>query len=131
MLTRPEAIDIQIHINQINMEIEELDSIIAGIKIEMPLKGAIIYRYIKCGKPKCDCKRGTMYYHGPYPHLEWIEDGKVKTKYLNKQVLQTYEDELAKNKKVKELFKKRSEFEKERTTLEKIIKKYLRQNPAM
>ena len=126
-----ETLDIQSRVSAINNAIAQLDAEILEIKIETPIKGAIIYRMIKCGKPKCDCKIGPAYYHGPYPHLEWIEDGKVKTKYLNKKIFDQYKEQLDASKRLKALLAKRESLAKQRAAIEKKLKKHLRQVSGM
>ena len=80
--------------------IEALMAEITQIELEMkesairkPLKGAIRFKYICCGKPTCRCMHGGPE-HGPYPHLQWWEEGKLKTKYLNKKNYPVYKKHL-------------------------------------
>lgn len=63
-----------------------------------PLRGAIVYKWICCGKPGCRCVlEGRL--HGPYPHLQWWENGKLKTKYLNKKIVDKVREKLEESKK--------------------------------
>jgi hypothetical protein len=44
------------------------------------VKGALISKYVNCGKCRYDCR------HGPYFYLEVRSEGKVKWKYLGRKV---------------------------------------------
>lgn len=57
------------------------------------LKGQICLKRIRCGKKNCKCKTGekSKVGHGPYPHLQYWQDGRIKTKYLNKKKYPIYE----------------------------------------
>jgi hypothetical protein len=39
---------------------------------------------IKCGKKNCKCAAGE--FHGPYWYAYWREGGKVKSRYIGKQL---------------------------------------------
>lgn len=55
------------------------------------LHGSIRMKKIKCGKKNCRCFDDVEKFgHGPYPHLQWWEDGKIKTRYLNKKKFPVY-----------------------------------------
>ena len=71
------------------------------------LHGSIRMKKIKCGKENCKCANGVEQYgHGPYPHLQWWEDGKIKTRYLNKKKQPVYEKILRYQSMIKALNKK-------------------------
>ena len=56
------------------------------------LRGSICFKKICCGKPNCICAQGKETFgHGPYPHLQWWDGGKLKTRYLNRQKYPVYE----------------------------------------
>lgn len=57
------------------------------------LKGQICFKKIRCGKKNCKCAMGEKekFGHGPYPHLQWWDNGKVKTRYLNRKRYPIYE----------------------------------------
>jgi|LSQX01.1.fsa_nt_gb hypothetical protein len=80
---------IQNQIDEIKRQLSELD-------IKMNLKGSIFFKYVKCGKPKCRCATGEK--HGPYPHLQWWDGQRIKTKYLSEKKYPIYKEELEKNK---------------------------------
>lgn len=40
--------------------------------------------YTRCGKPDCHCASGEG--HGPYWYAYWWEDGKVRSKYVGKNL---------------------------------------------
>ena len=71
--------DIEEKIKEIEEEIKELEKRLAELEKEVPgiSHGAIVEKYIKCGRDWCkNCP------HGPYYYLVIKENGKVKTKYL-------------------------------------------------
>ena len=57
------------------------------------LKGQICLKRIRCGKKNCKCTMGEKetFGHGPYPHLQWWDNGKVKTRYLNRKKYPIYQ----------------------------------------
>lgn len=80
------------------------------------LHGSIRDKKIKCGKKNCKCANGIEFGHGPYPHLQWWEDGKIKTRYLNKKKFPIYEKILRYQKMIRALenqLKKEEEKEKD------------------
>ena len=99
----------------VDKKIEKINTDLSQIDIKIKLKGSIHYKYIKCGKKNCHCR--YTYGHGPYPHLQWWDKGKIKTKYLNKKNLEKYEKELEKNKKFETLNKELAKLNKERENL--------------
>lgn len=55
------------------------------------LRGSIRMKKIKCGKENCRCADNVEKFgHGPYPHLQWWDEGKIKTRYLNKKKYPLY-----------------------------------------
>lgn len=71
------------------------------------LHGSIRMKKIKCGKKNCKCANGVEKYgHGPYAHLQWWENGKIKTRYLNKKKQPVYEKILRYQSMIKALEKK-------------------------
>ena len=94
------------------IEKEKLD----GSEIEEGfLKGQICLKKIRCGKKNCRCANGTkeQFGHGPYPHLQWWEGDKIKTRYLNRKKHPIYEKILYYQKNLKLVNKKIEEIEKE------------------
>lgn len=79
-------------------ELHENETILEGIIIEFEVKGYLVLKLIKCGKSYCRCTKGGDL-HGPYPHLQWWENGKIKTKYLNKKIYPKYKEQLDNTKK--------------------------------
>ena len=55
--------------------------------------GQICFKKIRCGKKGCKCTKGPKENvgHGPYPHLQWWDEKKIKTRYLNKKKYPIYE----------------------------------------
>ena len=105
---------------------KEIDDLLSGAKyrldgidIEIELKGTIVYKYIKCGKKNCICTKGFL--HGPYPHLQWWDKGKIKTKYLNKNNVSKYKEELEKNNRKREIEKEIKNLQEQKKILNKNI----------
>lgn len=56
--------------------------------------GAICTQMVRCNHPGCKCmKLGER--HGPYYYFFWREEGKLRKKYVRKQVLPQMEVECA------------------------------------
>lgn len=111
-------------LDHIQIQIEEIKQQLSEIKIQIPLKGAIFFKFVKCGKPQCHCATGLR--HGPYPHLQWWDGEKIKTKYLNEKNYPIYKNELEKNKLKKNLEKKLDELKKEEQRLKRKVQYYSR-----
>lgn len=79
------------------------------------LKGQICLKKIKCGKKNCKCSQGQKGCngHGPYPHLQWWDDGKIKTRYLNRKKYPIYEKIIHWQNNLKIVNSKLSKIEKE------------------
>jgi hypothetical protein len=52
-----------------------------------PLKGAICAQYVRCGNPRCRCRRGEL--HGPYHYRLWREGGRVRKAYVKPSELES------------------------------------------
>lgn len=105
----------------VQTEIHELQNRLKDIKVEVDVKGYICFRFVKCGKPKCHCNAGVL--HGPYPHLQWWDKGKIKTKYLNRKNYPTYRMEIEKAKEIQGITKRLDELYKKERKLLRIIEK--------
>lgn len=68
-------------------------------------RGIIVFKYIRCGKPNCRCMQGGQP-HGPYPHLQWWEGKKLRTRYLNRKIYSEFAKEHSESKKAMALQKK-------------------------
>lgn len=55
----------------------------AALKLK-GFRGSVVMEKICCGKPSCHCQSGTL--HGPYPYLHYYSNGKVKRRYLTKNI---------------------------------------------
>lgn len=108
-----EILDSQL--DYVQNQIDEIEKQLSEIDIKMNLKGGIFFKYIKCGKPNCRCENGEK--HGPYPHLQWWDGEKIKTKYLNKKNYPIYKRELEKGKLKEELERKLMALKKEKAKL--------------
>lgn len=60
------------------------ENIKKALQIKEKYKGSVVWERVRCGKDSCHCRNGMG--HGPYPYLHFYEQGKVKTKYLPKDV---------------------------------------------
>lgn len=90
-------------LESVQAEIQVIEDMIGSIEIEIEgLKGYLRFKFIKCGKPLCHCMRGGGL-HGPYPHLQWWEKGRIKTKYLNKKIYPKVYEQLGKMRYLKAL----------------------------
>lgn len=47
------------------------------------LPGAVVSRYIKCGKSTCRCQNGAL--HGPYFYRMWRVRGRLRCTYVRKR----------------------------------------------
>ncbi len=47
-------------------------------------KGAIVTKYIRCGRAGCHCNNPGDRGHGPYRYRVWREGSRVRTAYLGK-----------------------------------------------
>ncbi|MCU0552683.1 MAG: hypothetical protein MUC48_25415 [Leptolyngbya sp. Prado105] len=41
---------------------------------------------VRCGKPNCKCVGENAELHGPYWYAYWREDGKLKSRYIGKNL---------------------------------------------
>ncbi|MBD1822969.1 hypothetical protein H6F51_10765 [Cyanobacteria bacterium FACHB-DQ100] len=44
---------------------------------------------VRCGKAKCKCAGANGELHGPYWYVYWREDGKLKSRYVGKNLAST------------------------------------------
>jgi len=51
-------------------------------KLGPMIKGSVIFRKMKCGKPNCHCARGRPHL---YLCITYKQEGKTKTVYVNKE----------------------------------------------
>lgn len=89
-------------LEEINVEIMKLENEIRGQR-DNGLTGALVQKYIKCGKPDCKCMHG--YRHGPYPHIQYYKNGVLKTIYIKKKRIEEYQQKLDSNKKFRKIIK--------------------------
>lgn len=100
-------------LKEINDQICQLEKEIEG-KHDNGLSGALVEKYIKCGKEGCRCMEG--YRHGPYPHIQYYQNGVLKTIYIRKRRGEEYRQKLLAN----------HEFRKKIKTLVVLYKKKLK-----
>lgn len=83
-----------IHIN-IDEEIKELEDSIIG-KFDIGVRGIMVDRYIRCGKPNCKCNDAEFpEKHGPYPNIQYYDNnGKLRNVYVKKNEREKYEQKL-------------------------------------
>jgi len=103
-------------LEELNTEIIKLEKEIEG-KHDNGLTGALVEKYIKCGKPGCKCMQG--YRHGPYPHIQYYKDGVLKTIYIKKQKGKEYRQKLEDNKNFRKIIKQLIKLYKQKIKLEK------------
>lgn len=93
-------------LEEINNEINRLEKKIEG-RHDNGLSGALVEKYIKCGKEGCKCSQG--YRHGPYPHIQYYQNGVLKTIYIRKRKAEEYRQKVEENnhfrKTIKQLIK--------------------------
>lgn len=115
--------ELETKLAQVKEAIEEAEKELAEIEVvDRDIKGYLVFKYIRCGKPACRCMKGGSP-HGPYPHLQWWEDGKIKTKYVNKKMFGRVASDLDKAKRIKQIIKRLKELHAYRRKLEKSIEK--------
>lgn len=103
-------------LEEINAEIMKLEKEIEG-QHDNGLTGALVQKYIKCGKPECKCMQG--YRHGPYPHIQYYKDGILKTIYIRKKKSEEYQQKLESNKRFRKIIKQLNKLYKQKIKLEK------------
>jgi hypothetical protein len=62
----------------------ERQHIMQALEIKAKFRGSVVWEKIRCGKRSCKCSRGHL--HGPYAYLHFYQSGKVKRKYLSKDM---------------------------------------------
>lgn len=103
-------------LDNINKKILELEEKING-KHDNGLTGALVDKYIKCGKSGCKCSQG--YKHGPYPHIQYYdEDGKLKTIYIRKKQAIEYREKISQNEEYRKTIKQLIKLYKSKIKLE-------------
>lgn len=87
----------------IDDKIKELESKLDNMKY-YGVHGAMVDRYITCGKEGCKCLKG--YKHGPYPHIQ-VYDNKNKLHgiYIGNKKVDKYNEYLENDKIYLELLK--------------------------
>lgn len=105
-------------LERIYAEIERLEKEIEG-QYDNGLSGALVEKYIKCGKEGCRCMQG--YRHGPYPHIQYYHKGVLRTIYIRKRQREEYTEKLNRNrqfrktvKQLVKLYQKKIQLEKEK-----------------
>ena len=87
-LTPAQKYRVDRYIQTLLAEQPPLPLLLAGRQVagEIITQGNISYRpeRIKCGKKNCKCAAGEL--HGPYWYAYWREGGKVKSRYIGKQL---------------------------------------------
>lgn len=111
----------RMELDTVQNEIHETETALSGIEIAgEAIKGAIVFKHIRCGKSSCRCMNGGPL-HGPYPHLQWWEDGKLKTHYLNRKIYPSFAKRHAEFKRVEALQKKLIELKRKERRLIRVI----------
>lgn len=82
--------------SDLNKRIEELEKKIDN-KYDNGIYGALIDRYITCGKAGCKCRQG--YKHGPYAHIQlYDKDNILRGIYIGNKKKELYLKRLEENK---------------------------------
>lgn len=120
-----DKINLTKEILELEEKIKKMELEISVLEETKEIKGIIVFKYIRCGRAYCKCMQPNGIPHGPYPHLQWHENGKLKTKYLNKKIYENTAQELEKAKKKKALDKTLKKATAKKRSLEKKLEKIL------
>jgi len=90
MKHREQLSKIRQRINQLSQERVTLETKLMRIGYLNP--GALYWRYIECRKRGCQCQKDKKYRHGPYPYLTYVEEGRIKVRYVGKEELSIVEE---------------------------------------
>ena len=87
--------ELEIRIKDLELQLQEAESALTGIEYHPELKGTLVMKYVKCGRPSCECQQGKL--HGKYAYIKTKdEEGKQIFKYIkgkDKEILiPLYED---------------------------------------
>ncbi len=63
---------------------------LAGLDYALP--GSLTRRFMRCGKPNCQCKADPPTLHGPYLHWTRTVAGKTITRTLTQEQARRYQD---------------------------------------
>ena len=58
-------------------------------------EGSLVERWMRCGKPTCQCASDDAMKHGPYFQLSWKENGKTVSRRLSPQLAALYHQWIA------------------------------------
>jgi|GEM_PF-6146752 len=103
-------------LEEINAEIIKLEKEIEG-QHDNGLTGTLVMKHIKCGKPDCKCMQG--YRHGPYPHIQYYQNGILKTIYIKKHKTEEYRQKIEDNKEFRKIIKQLNKLYRQKIKLER------------
>lgn len=65
----------------LELQLKRAKSALSRTKYHPELKGTLVMKYVKCGRPSCECQKGKL--HGMYAYIKTKnEDGKQIFKYI-------------------------------------------------
>lgn len=68
-------------IKDLELQLGKAESALSGIKYHPELKGTLVMKYVKCGRPSCECQQGKL--HGKYAYIKTKdEEGRQIFKYI-------------------------------------------------
>lgn len=94
---------------------EEINSIATRFSEISKLKGHLRPEFVRCEKQGCRCRDGIK--HGPYWYLYRYEKGKLRKKYIGRDLPEDLRKIAEKRKMKKELLKRIDELREERKRL--------------
>src|SRR5450756_1301543 len=91
------------------------------LQLEYFLKGTVLKRMMKCGRPECACHRDPSKRHGPYFEWTYKLKGKTVNVKLSAQAAPLYKAATKQNRKLKAVLAKMERLS--RTALARLAKK--------
>ncbi|MBO5576880.1 MAG: hypothetical protein J5956_11360 [Ruminococcus sp.] len=68
-------------IKDLELQLGKAESVLSGIKYHPEIKGTLVMKYVKCGRPSCECQQGKL--HGKYAYIKTKdEEGRQIFKYI-------------------------------------------------
>lgn len=87
--------ELQKSIQNLEIQLHKAQSTLSGATYHPELKGTLVLKYVKCGRPNCECQQGKP--HGKYAYIKTKnENGKQIFKYIKEKdkdiLIPLYED---------------------------------------
>ena len=114
--------ELEKRISEVEQQLHKAESALAGIKYHPELNGTLVMKYVKCGRPNCECQRGKP--HGKYAYIKTTdENGKQTFKYIKtedkERLIPLYED----NKRYKKAIATVNKLKKELSHYKNLLRK--------